>query len=372
MIRSIPITLAIISLVGLSCHKGNPVQTPVNSPDSTAIFPDTATIVWTSEQLQSLSVPGVCANGNVLIAGAYPPGPSSVAFIFRSTDNGTTWMRRDSIHLYNHDPSHPLWLHPSFTFFVDGTTFWGGVGSAITGDIFRSTDNGLTWSDKGINWPESNDFGSKDINSFCEMNGEIFAGTFLGVFRSTDHGTTWKAVNTGLTWPVEALTAAGPSIFAATEGEGIYRSDDAGLNWTTVNTTNLDFQCLATIGTDVFAGAFPFASDTTGSLFVSTDNGANWIAVNNGLTEHTVSVLIANGTTLYAGTNSGTFLSTNEGANWTFVSTGSESDSMGVLSLAISSTDLVVGGDGVWCYPLSQLSRARSEAHHVSQERKGK
>jgi len=65
-------------------------------------------------------------------------------------------------------------------------------------------------------------------------SGHIFAGTYFGggVFRSTDDGGTWTPVNNGLEcgniWSL-AINSSG-EIFAGTAGcqEGVYRSTDNG------------------------------------------------------------------------------------------------------------------------------------------------
>lgn len=131
---------------------------------------------------------------------------------------------------------------------------------------------------------------------------------------------------------------------------------------------------LSVIGSNIFVGAFQHPSDSvsSGGVFISTDNGTTWRAVNNGLTWHTINVLFASGADLYAGTNCGTYVPTNEGASWKFVSAGSLADSMVVLSLAVSSSQLIVGTlNGVWCYPLSQLIEDKYETNETGQRRKG-
>jgi photosystem II stability/assembly factor-like uncharacterized protein len=68
--------------------------------------------------------------------------------------------------------------------------------------------------------------------------------------------------------------------------------------------------CFAASGTNLFVG-------TDGGVFLSTDSGTSWTAVNNGLTDTSVYALAVGGTNLFARTDSGTFLSTNNGTNWT-------------------------------------------------------
>ncbi|MEO6191032.1 MAG: regulator, partial [Saprospiraceae bacterium] len=69
---------------------------------------------------------------------------------------------------------------------------------------------------------------------------------------------------------------------------------------------------LITIGTNLYAGTY-------GGVFLSTDNGISWNAINNGLTDISVRTLASNGTNIFAGTTNGVFISTNFGASWTAV-----------------------------------------------------
>ncbi|MCK7528688.1 MAG: hypothetical protein MZV64_69590 [Ignavibacteriales bacterium] len=61
----------------------------------------------------------------------------------------------------------------------------------------------------------------------------------------------------------------------------------------------------------------------TAGVFLSTNNGTSWTAVNTGLTNTNVRALAVSGTNLFAGTDGGgVFLSTNNGTSWTAVNTG--------------------------------------------------
>jgi hypothetical protein len=104
-------------------------------------------------------------------------------------------------------------------------------------------------------------------------------------------------------------------------------------------------------GSNLFAGGDPFG------VYRSTNNGATWTLVNNGLTDLRITSLVSpDGTNLFAGGAGGVYLSTDNGNNWTSVGTGLTT---GVFSLAVSADGLtlVAGttGFGVWKRPLSEM-----------------
>ena len=136
---------------------------------------------------------------------------------------------------------------------------------------------------------------------------------------------------------VYALAASGVNLFAGTMGNGVHLSTNNGNNWAAVNnglgSTNI--QCL------IFSGGNLFAGGAGSGVFLSTNFGTSWTAVNNGLTNKVIESLAESGNNLYAGTNIGVFLSTNNGTNWTLMNNGLPSSA--IISLAISGTNIFAG-----------------------------
>jgi hypothetical protein len=91
------------------------------------------------------------------------------------------------------------------------------------GGIFRSTDNGATWTetDNGVT--------AQDINTLAiNAAGEIFAGALGGAFVSKDNGESWSDISSGLiplagnVWAL-AIDQKGFAL-AGTAGGGVFRS----------------------------------------------------------------------------------------------------------------------------------------------------
>jgi photosystem II stability/assembly factor-like uncharacterized protein len=102
---------------------------------------------------QNFSVSGIVASGNNLIAGAFLLPTYPYGFILLSTNGGESWKVIDSLAVNNTNPGIPtLFYGCTLTFIADSLNLFAGVGEAFTGNIYKSTDNGLNWSDKGIIW----------------------------------------------------------------------------------------------------------------------------------------------------------------------------------------------------------------------------
>src|SRR5208283_2927167 len=90
-------------------------------------------------------------------------------------------------------------------------------------------------------------------------------------------------------------------------------------------------ECLDTMGANLFAGTNGYG------VFLSTDNGSRWNAVNNGLSGMGtwVTSMVIRDTNIFIGTYGGAYLSTDTGASWTDVSNGLTGEGIIVHSLAL-------------------------------------
>ena len=120
---------------------------------------------------------------------------------------------------------------------------------------------------------------------------------------------------------VYSFAVSGTNLFSGTSN-GVFLSTDNGTNWTAVNNglpSPTYVGALAINGINIFAGT---GGAENRGIFLSTNNGTSWSTVNTGLPATPVNAFAVNDTNIFAATNSGVFLSTNNGTSWTTVNTG--------------------------------------------------
>jgi len=281
--------------------------------------------------------------GNLYVAGT--------GGVFRSTDNGTSWTVRNSNSLNAAVISMAI---------INKNLFAGTIDQGV----FLSTNNGGNWTTINTGLPANT-----SVSSFVVRGANLFAGTNgHGVFKSSDDGASWTSSNGN--WPnsnIRALATIGTNLFAGTEQDGILQSSDEGKNWTQVNTGLpkylTPFVAVIASGQNLFASTYdtlfgPF-QDKYG-VFLSTNNGANWSTVNTGLTDSTdVNSFAVSGSNLFAGSYDGhVFLTTNNGTNWTAVDSGLVWEAGSVYSLIMSGTNIFAEASEVWRRPLSDFGNS--------------
>jgi hypothetical protein len=146
----------------------------------------------------------------VILAGAVSGG------IFRSADGGTTWARVSrpgeihNVHWIVQDSSaaggrQDIW-------YAGGGEHWGNSaaenGAVFMSDaIYRSTDNGVTWVKLPTSFPGSpgpfllerfdHPFDFVHKLAINPVNGHLYVGCHRRLMRSTDFGVTWEVVMIG-------------------------------------------------------------------------------------------------------------------------------------------------------------------------------
>jgi photosystem II stability/assembly factor-like uncharacterized protein len=173
--------------------------------------------------------------------------------------------------------------------------------------VYRSTDNGNTWSSTaGLD--------NKEIDCFEQDSLYVYAGCFgEGVFRSSDNGYTWVASNNTIqTTAITCMLKAGNYIFAASINDGMFRSADHGNTWVDVSQGLLT---LSYIPTMTYSGN-RLMVEVDNYIFFSNNFGNSW-NVDQGTTAfYTIDNFFVHGDTVLASDGGVIFRSTNHGLNW--------------------------------------------------------
>ena len=219
------------------------------------------------------------------------------------------------------------------------------------------------------------------------------------LFRSNDLGSSFEAISPDLTRndPSRITASGGPitrdntgaevycTIFAFAESPRIQgllwpgtddgllpRSDDGGSTWTNVTPPDLPEWALISIielspheeGVAYVAATRYKVDDTTPYLYKTTDNGASWTLITNGIPDGEFTRVIREDPNqrglLYAGTETGLYVSFDDGANWQRM--GGNLPVAPIHDLAIKGVEMIVAthGRSFWILddltPLHQLA----------------
>jgi hypothetical protein len=196
-------------------------------------------------------------NANIILAGGVSGG------MWRSNDGGASWSKRTSLSSH-----HSVTCIAQDTRSGQTSTWYYGTGELIGNSasgreafyvgngIFKSTDNGLTWTQLAST-------ASGDPQGFDNVwdivwniavhptTGHVYAAVYNGIMRSTNGGTSWSLVlGAGPNSPYSemtdvAITPNGTIYASGSEGnpssstmEGVWQSTD-GINWTNITPAGL-------------------------------------------------------------------------------------------------------------------------------------
>jgi len=245
------------------------------------------------------------SNG-VLYAGVQPAG------LFRSADEGATWEHVDGLQKH---PSRPEWtpggagliLHHILTHPTDPDQIWVGISSV---GVFYSSDGGKSWTtrNKGIRndyAPEGQkypEFG-QCVHSLAMAAGRperLFQQNHCGMYVSENGGQDWQSIEAGLPstfgFPAVAhprdpdtvylLPLNGDTLgrFMPDGKTAVWRSKDAGRTWQDLRNglpqKEAYFGVLRqAMATDPLDPAGIYFGTSSGSLYISADEGDGWVRI---------------------------------------------------------------------------------------------
>jgi photosystem II stability/assembly factor-like uncharacterized protein len=233
--------------------------------------------------------------------------------LFKSTDSGASWSSAsppmsgcDGFSAITIDPTDPN------TLYVSGMDNPEGEAPVI----YKSTDAGASWSDRlGVCCGNALVIDPTNPSS-------LYGGTPSGVLNSIDGGATWTKTGLSTRVDVLALDPANPGVVYAAAGgsglsgfEGLLKSTDSGANWTPINEGLARLiASRSPVTALVIDSANPqvlYAGTSGYGVFRSTDGGAYWSPFNDGLPNLDIRLLAltpGRPNALYAGTVTGMFV----------------------------------------------------------------
>lgn len=229
-------------------------------------------------------------------------GTRKGAFILESDAARQQWRVRG--------PYCETWPVHHFVRGADGTLYAGGGNAWYGPSVFRSDDDGATWSQssRGLTYGDDEPKVTA-IWNLTPVDGAVYAGVEpAGLFRSEDDGTTWAHV-AGLRehpsrpdWQPGAggliLHSIAPDpgdpdhMWIAISAAGTFETTDGGRTWTPRNRgVRADFypgpppevgHCVHNLRLDPSDSTRLFQQNHCG-VYVSEDGGANWTEITPGL-----------------------------------------------------------------------------------------
>ncbi|MDP4219472.1 MAG: T9SS type A sorting domain-containing protein [Bacteroidota bacterium] len=270
---------------------------------------------WEQSGLVNKNIYSLYSDASGLYAG------TSDGKLFHSEDRGNTWVESDSglsLQYIKSIIKKGKYLFASgdggVFVSVDTGKSWSAslakkgllvYSSIVAGDyvMLNSSDSLLRSRDYGKTWST---FATKQfpttVSCFYADSVSMYVANFDGVFFSADTGTTWGVTGLGTNREIREFASTTTHLFAgADHHHGVYRSTDFGASWTSVNNgINFPYQ---TIGSLYGAGSNIFACEVGGTVFYSSNNGDSWEDITGGLPSASSVVFVADGAYLFAGTS---------------------------------------------------------------------
>lgn len=302
---------------------------------------------WELMNFKNMPLEIMVTNNGSLLVGTYRGG------IFRSADQGETWTNvgfRSNIYIFKIIQTDEGEIFASATFRDESKEENSGAG------VFISLDDGLTWEQTSLTEDNIKGvFNPKEGIIFATRQGENH------VYRSIDDGKTWDPKIEGLpdSIPISEMVELNGKLFASigdpqdaagTMGGGIYKSTDNGLNWKRSDQgidQNTKVSDLVVLNETIYASTGFFSSVGERGVFKSEDQGDTWKP--SGLNDlHLRLIHKASNQELIVGTNvSSIFISSDQGLNW--MQTGKEIENWSVFQLIENDKYLFASGEsGIW------------------------
>ena len=281
---------------------GSPTGWALYSGDETYTAPwtqMTANAGWTARYYHSsVAMP----DGSIVLMGGWALNEGVKNDTWRSTDNGATWTQQTASAGWSARSEHSSVVMP------DGSiVLMGGFGgydndNFYKNDVWRSTDNGATWTQQtaSAGWSARHYHSSVAMpdGSIVLMGGQDVSLSIKNdTWRSKDNGATWTEMTASAGWRAAPSTVAMPDssivVIGGGGGNDVWRSTDNGATWTQINAGTRWTQANASTvwtprygqssvampdGSIVMVGGYD--ADYKNDVWRSTDNGITWRLAN--------------------------------------------------------------------------------------------
>jgi choice-of-anchor A domain-containing protein/uncharacterized repeat protein (TIGR01451 family) len=246
--------------------------------------------------------------------------------IYKSTDNGTTWTLINS------------GMNVSF--------IWSLLKSSSS--ILAATENGV-YIYNGTTWTLTS-LNGKDVHALTVNGNSIYAGTWgFGIFKSNDSGATWDTCNSGLdsALMVQSLTVYNGSIFAGTVGGGLFKSTN-GSSWTKAVCGYQSIWSLGSTSSAIFAGTYG------DGLYKSVDGGSNFVKLTSLPVSYIYNIMTDTSGKIYVSSlTNGVFVSADNGVIWNALGMGGYNVS--ALMVNPTTSDVYAGTKAGTVYKMSGI-----------------
>ncbi len=164
----------------------------------------------------------------------------------------------DGARLYRWRVGEDLWtqLRPQDflgwrPFAVSGSTVYV---NPARGKIFRSVDEGDTWTDVSRGLPKWEHQFAQDVYDLTCVGGTVYADSYDRILRSIDGGETWTSIDTGLrNSGIEMQLVDGTTLYG-TNSHGIFRLTQGSDSWELIAPLQHNIMSLAYDGTTFYIG----------------------------------------------------------------------------------------------------------------------
>ncbi len=286
-------------------------------------------------------------------------------YIWTSANSGTTWT------LHNSSPiSSPLYWS-SVASSSDGTKLVATVGytsyyTSGSGQIYTSTDSGVSWTARAGSLPWSSVASSAD-------------GTKLvaAVYGTSGSAGAYTSANSGVNWALQAGASYCSAVASSADGtklvatfssgtsQGIYTSTSSGVAGSWLQRTNSG-SCTAVASSG--DGSRLVATTSSGQIYISTDSGATWVAQNSPVSGQITSVASSSDGSQLAITTGGAsgniFASSDSGATWRQLA-GAPTGSWAAIAASADGSQLAAAVYGGNIYVSSQSSTTTGAAGYL-------